>query len=114
MGRRFHSEPIRGKKEWKTGQGVGSVPGACNLCAPLVLGSEWRKKLAGFMSTRPLLLLINPIVRFLLAATSSTLVDQERPLLMISDAQVLAGTCFQCLPMEEVAGCLNFPLLSWA
>ena len=51
MGRRFHSEPVRGKKEWKTGQGVGSVPGACSLCALLVLGSEWRKKLAGFMST---------------------------------------------------------------
>ena len=28
------------------------------------------------------------------------------------DAQVLAGTCcFQCLPVEEVAGCQDFSLL---
>ena len=30
------------------------------------------------------------------------------------DAQVLAGTCcFQCLPVEEVAGCQDFSLLVW-
>ena len=29
----------------------------CNLCTPLVLGSEWWKNLAGFTSTRPWLIL---------------------------------------------------------
>ena len=31
-----------------------------------------------------------------------------------SDAQILAGTCcFQCLPMEEVAGCQDFACWAW-
>ena len=54
---RFHSgsETELGGKEWK--KTWCCTCSWCSLCAPLVLGSEWQKKLAGFMSAKPLLIL---------------------------------------------------------
>ena len=54
VGRRFQSETVLGKEWQRTWCCACSW---CSVCAPLVLGSEWWKKLAGFMSTRPLLIL---------------------------------------------------------
>ena len=52
---------VKGLKNYGGGgsgraHGVGSDPGAVFVLL-LLLGTEWRKKLAGFMSTRPLLIL---------------------------------------------------------
>ena len=49
VGRRFRSATVRGRKGWK--RTWCCVCSWCSRCAPLVLGSQWWKKLAGFMST---------------------------------------------------------------
>ena len=45
VGRGFHSETVWRKTEWKRTR-CCACPW-CSLCAPLVLGSQWVKKLAG-------------------------------------------------------------------
>ena len=52
VGRWFRSETAQGKEEGLRGQFFLNLFLVCNLCAPLILGSEWRKKLAGFMSAK--------------------------------------------------------------
>ena len=56
VGRRFYSETVQGGEGMKEDRVFGLFL-QYRHCVPLVLGSEWQKKLAGLMSTWLLLIL---------------------------------------------------------